>query len=122
MSTGFASLPLAPSSDRQQRLQPGGRSRFLALLVPCLERDAAVRPGRIYRALVVLTEKRTRRSAGDDDAFPFLLYLADDLIDRLAGMMRIGVDEPRLPDHVQVLDLDDEAPLAARATFVALKL
>jgi hypothetical protein len=47
-------------------------------------------------------------------------YFADHLINRLARMIVIHVDEPGFAKHVEVLGLDDEVAFAAGAALVAL--
>ena len=71
---------------------------------------------------MVLTEKHARPTKGDDNRFPLGANLFDHLRDSLSPMVRVGVDQPRLAQHIQVVCLNERNSLTTRAALVAFVL
>ena len=95
------------------------RTCFLALLVTRFHSNTRIRPGRIDRAAVVCAEKRARTAAGDDDRFHFGPDFQNHLPHGFAAVVRIGINQPRLPKHVQIIRFNNRDSLTASAALVA---
>lgn len=65
-------------------------------------------------------EKHTRATAGNEKRAGLILKQTPGLFHRPAGVMRIGANDPRLPQHVDFEGFDDEMALAAGAALIAL--
>lgn len=107
---------------RFKRRQAVGLPCLLALLVPCLHADAGIRTGRVNHALIPGAQERTRLSACEDhDPTDVRLQLDQHPFGGHATVVRVGCNDPRFPEHVEFIGLDDQAPLATCAAFVAFE-
>ena len=97
------------------------RTCFLALLVTRFHSNTRIRPGRIDRAAVVCAEKRARTAAGDDDRFHFGPDFQNHLPYGFTAVVRIGINQPRLPKHVQIIRFDNRDSLTAGAALIAFE-
>ncbi len=95
------------------------RPRFLALLVAGFHADTRVWPRRINRAAIVCAQKWTGASARDDDRFHIRPDFQNYLHHGFAAVMRVGIDQPRLAQNVEVIRLDNGDSFAARAALIA---
>jgi hypothetical protein len=86
------------------------------------ETDTAIWSAWKDLAEIVTAEKRTRATAGEHHHFPFRLNLVHHLIDKLASMVRISVDDARFAENVQFFRLDNKGSLAARPALVTFVL
>jgi hypothetical protein len=98
------------------------RSAVLALVVSGWHSDAAVGTSGIDSAAIVFAEKLAPFTTIENHRFALLDDLQHHLVDALAGVVPIRVDQPWLAEHVEVVAFDEQVPFAARSTLIAFVL
>jgi hypothetical protein len=98
------------------------RSAVLALVVTGRHSDAAVGPSGIDSAAIVLAEKLASLTTVENHRFAVLDDLQHHLVDALAGVVPIRVDQPWLAEHIEIVALDEQVPFAARSAMIAFEL
>ena len=105
-----------------ERRESFRRSAVLALVVSGWHADAAVGPSRVDAAAIVFAEELAPLTTIEDHRFAVLGDLLDHLVDALAGVVPIRVDQPWLAENVEIIAFDEQVPFAARSALIAFVL